>query len=104
MINIGEVWLYLDKDSEKFRPALIVKNRMEIDNDVTFVKLSTRESRCEYDIELEKWEEYGLIRSSTVRCSKIYTIKESDLIRKVAEIPQDKMSEIKLKIVQYLIS
>lgn len=98
----GEVWLYKDMDVEKTRPCVIVGNRkFEKDTDVVIAKITSHPPRNEYDVQLKYWEEYGIKFESTVRCSKLFTIKEELLMYKVGEIDTE-LDTIKLTIAKYI--
>lgn len=100
----GEVWVYYDNDSQKLRPAVVVGNKLlETDNDIVIAKLTSHEPRNEYDIKLEKWKEYGLRNESTVRCSKLFTLKEHELKFYVAQIDEEMMEVIKQTITKYIL-
>lgn len=98
----GEVWLYKDMDVEKTRPCVIVGNRMhERDSDVVIAKITSHPPRNEFDVPLKFWKEYGIRNASTVRCAKLFTIKEEDLMFKVADIDIE-LDSIKLAIARYI--
>lgn len=100
----GEVWMYYDKDSRKRRPCVVVGNMLAaIESDVTIAKItSTLKTRNKYDVTLEYWKEHGLIKPSIVRCSKLFTVHERDLLYKVAKIEGDELEKIKRTIAEYI--
>lgn len=98
----GEVWLYQDMDVNKIRPCVIVGNRKhEKDEDVVIAKITSHLPRNEFDIALKFWKEAGIKNPSTVRCSKLFTIKESELRFKIGEIDAE-LDKIKLTIAKYI--
>lgn len=102
MASKGEVWLWYDADSNKVRPGVIVGTRkFATDDDIVLAKITGYVGRNEFDIDLKYWKEYGLKNPSTVRCSKLYTIKERDLRVKVANIDLE-LDRIKLTIAKYI--
>jgi len=102
MCSKGEVWLYQDLDVNKIRPCVVVGNRkFERDTDVVIAKITSHPPRNEYDLFLNFWKEYGIKQESSVRCSKLFTIKEENLIAKVGEITTE-FDSIKLKIAKYI--
>jgi mRNA interferase MazF len=98
----GEIWMYEDQDSGKKRPCVIVGYQNEIEFDVTIAKLTTQAPYNEYDIFLENWKEIGLIRQSTIRCSKLFTINKNSLLYKVAEIDQHQLNTILMQVIKYI--
>ncbi|PEN61603.1 type II toxin-antitoxin system PemK/MazF family toxin [Bacillus wiedmannii] len=101
----GEVWIYLDKDSGKRRPCVVVGNQLaEIDNDVVIAKITTHPSRSEFDVTLEKWQEHGLVKPSVVRCSKLFTLKGNELLFKVAKIEGEEFQIVLHKIAKYILN
>lgn len=100
----GEVWIYDDRDSGKRRPAVIIGNKLyETDNDVVVAKLTTKPPRNEFEIPLMNWKSYGLKEISTVRCSKLFTLKEEELLFRVATINDGTIFEIKSAAARYLL-
>lgn len=100
----GEVWIYDDRDSGKRRPAVVIGNKLfDTDNDVVVVKLTTKPPRNEYEIPLENWKAYGLKEISTVRCSKLFTLKEPELLFRVATIEDSVVDKIKETVSKYIL-
>src|SRR5699024_7810158 len=92
----GEVWLYEDMDVNKIRPCVVIGNRLHAkDTDVVIAKITSHPSRNEFDIPLKYWKEYGIRDESTVRCSKLFTIKSENLKYRVGKIDTE-LDTIKL--------
>ena len=74
---------FIDKPVQKLRPALVISNNPEGENDnhlVLAMVTSAKRSRWESDIILQEWQHAGLRAESIVRW-KIFTI-EDELIKK----------------------
>ena len=98
----GEVWLYKDLDTNRIRPCVIMGNRGFItDTDWVIAKMTSHPPRNEFDVQLELWERYKLKYQSTVRCSKLFTIKEENLLHKVGFIDIE-LDTIKVTIAKYI--
>ncbi|WP_244182591.1 type II toxin-antitoxin system PemK/MazF family toxin [Geobacillus thermocatenulatus] len=71
----GEIWIYLDTESSKKRPGVIIGCGATIaDIDVTIAKVTSQQPRNEFDVPIEHWQEAGLIKPSVVRCTKLKTL------------------------------
>jgi mRNA-degrading endonuclease toxin of MazEF toxin-antitoxin module len=87
-MNVGEVWevdfpFEDDPNQSKRRPCLI----MNVDViEALSIKVTTHESRDDYDIPIFKWKDANLLEPSYARVSKIMVFPKSAFIRKFGEI------------------
>lgn len=120
----GDIWLYKDRDCKKhfkegsynskceyenreeykIRPCILIASDTGRENelDATVIKLSTQITDDENDFLIADWEEIGLKQQSFARCSKIVTIRKSDLLHRIAVIPRLEYKKIELGILQYI--
>ncbi|MCM3671536.1 type II toxin-antitoxin system PemK/MazF family toxin [Mesobacillus maritimus] len=86
-IRQGEVWLanviFKDTREYKQRPVLIVGNELALDIDVIVAPITSQQGRSKFDVVIEYWQHAGLYKPSIVRTSKIHSIHESELKRKL---------------------
>ena len=67
-----------------------INDGIGIDIDVNILRVTTKIPRNEFDVQLKYWKEAGLKRPSTVRCTKINTIKPGKTMIKVGRLhPED---------------
>lgn len=100
----GEVWIYLDEDSGKNRPCIIIGNNPIVgDGDVLIAKLTTHPPRNKFDVVIEQWREAGLLDISCVRCSKLIHIKADLLLHRVAKITPYDLIRTKTIIAEYIL-
>lgn len=87
----GEVYLaeviFRDlQGGSKLRPVVVVSKDIVIDIDVIVASVTSTQSRNEYDIVLEHWDEAGLLKPSIARTSKLLTISQTALQRKLGDL------------------
>jgi mRNA interferase MazF len=102
----GEIWLYRDPDSNKRRPVVIIANGgTAVDIDLTIAKITSNQKlRNEFDIPIEHWEEAGLVKPSVVRCSKIRTVKENELLFQFGSLTEDDLKKVMDAVIKYITS
>ena len=71
-------------DDTKKRPALVLAETN--DQDLVLARITSGQSRNEYDFLLDRWNDFGLLLSSTVRLSKIATLDKRLIIKKLGRI------------------
>ena len=98
----GEVWLAYDEKSDKVRPFLIMSDELSgIDIDISVAPTTTKNRRNQYDVEIEHWQEAGLLIASIARCSKITIISYLHLVRKIGTLVDSDMKRINEAIRKY---
>ncbi len=82
-VSQGEVWLadvvFKGSNQLKQRPVIIVGNELALDVDIIVSPVTSQESRNEFDVVIEFWQEAGLLKPSVARTSKIFSIHGSEL-------------------------
>lgn len=68
----------------KKRPALVLADIG--DQDILVARVTSEDSRNEYDLYLKHWGDYGLLLPSCVRVSKIATLDKNLVIKKIGKI------------------
>lgn len=95
----GEVWFI---ELDKIRPVVIVsKENLVAEVDHLIATVTTAKTRNEYDVPLHYWEEAGLDRPSLVRCYKLNTVHNAELLFKVGELHEDDFTNVMEKIRDY---
>jgi len=61
-------------EGTKRRTVVIVQDGLGVDVDMTIARITSKNPRNMFDVQVEFWEEAGLRKPSVVRCSKISTI------------------------------
>jgi mRNA interferase MazF len=102
----GEIWSYFDYQSGKRRPGVIISDggTTIADIDVTIAKITSHQPRNEFDVPIEYWQEAGLIKPSVVRCSKIITLNESELLYRVGKLQEPDLKRVLDTVVKYILS
>ncbi len=97
----GEIYLvnfpFSDISSTKKRPALLVGD-IKGDNKI-FIQISTKKKLTKnYQIELKKDESNGEVNfNSFLNCDMIFTLHKDLVLRKIADIHQNKFKEVQEK-------
>lgn len=98
----GEIYLvefpFSSISSTKKRPALLISD-LKGDNNI-FIQISTREKFTkEYQIKLLKTDCKSEIKfDSYINCDMIFTLHEDLVIRKIGRISEEKLKEVKNKL------
>lgn len=94
----GDVFLikvfYQLTGGTKVRPIVIVSNEKAIDLDVVITPITGHDKRNEFDIPIEKWKEAGLEKPSIARTSKLKTIHNNILYRKIGELDGEDLKNV----------
>ena len=91
---------YTDLQSEKRRPALILLDAD--DGDILAARITSRKYSTSYDIEIENWNEIGLLVPSYIRLHKLTTIAKTHVLKKIGcltYIEQNRVKEFFSKMV-----
>ncbi len=72
---------------------------MELDHLIATV--TSQQSRNEFDVEIEYWEEAGLAKPSVVRCSKINTVHFEELLFKIGKLHEQDIQKVLTTIRSY---
>lgn len=102
-MNVQEVWTvefpFEDNPTQsKIRPCIII----DIDTlEVLSIKVTTHESRDEYDIPIFKWKEANLIEPSYARVSKSMSIPKESFIKKCGMIADVDFKNISKAFIKY---
>lgn len=78
------------------RPALIVADIG--DEDVLVARITGQKHETEFEMELKNWAKQGLLLHSYVRLSKLATLKRSDIFRKMGNLTDEEILELKKKL------
>jgi mRNA interferase MazF len=78
------------------RPALIVADIG--DEDVLVARITGQEHETEFEMELKNWAKQGLLLHSYARLSKLATLKRSDIFRKIGNLTDEEILEVKKKL------
>ena len=97
--KIGEI--YETFEGTKDRPVVIINDGIGIDIDVNILRVTTKTPRNEFDIQLKHWKEAGLKRPSTVRCTKINTIKPGKTMIKVGRLHPEDLKKVQEQMLWY---
>ncbi len=97
----GEIWLSYDEG--KKRPVVIVSNNdyVAVELDFSVARVSSQNTRNQFDVEIQHWKEAGLTKPSIVRCSKINTIHHRRLLHKVGKLQPTDLDNVLSKIQEY---
>jgi len=100
-INIykqGDVYLvkiyYPHINQSKIRPVAIVSNEKAIDIDVIISPITGQAPRNDFDVVINKWQEAGLERPSIARTSKLMTINNTMLYKRLGELDSGDLENI----------
>ncbi|WP_262359937.1 type II toxin-antitoxin system PemK/MazF family toxin [Gracilibacillus massiliensis] len=86
----------------KRRPAVIVSNdNVIVELDHLIATVTSQQSRNEFDVEIEYWEEAGLAKPSVVRCSKINTVHFEELLFKIGKLHEQDIQKVLTTIRSY---
>jgi mRNA interferase MazF len=83
---------FVDEGHNKRRPALVVADTG--DQDLVLARITTQQSRDEFDIELRDWKAAGLVALSTLRLHKLATISKSLVQRRLGQISDTDRSRV----------
>ncbi|MGI6605498.1 MAG: type II toxin-antitoxin system PemK/MazF family toxin [Peptococcia bacterium] len=103
-MNVGEVWIvdfpYEDDPTKsKIRPCIIIDIEDELL--VLSIKVTTHESRDEYDVPIFKWREANLLNPSYARVSKVLLFNKESFIKKCGTLSEMDFENIKRAFVRY---
>lgn len=87
---------FRDTDEYKQRPVVIVGNEMVIDIDLLIAPVTSQQGRNPFDIEIQHWQDAGLVKPSIARVSKLHAIPQSSIVRKLGQLhPSDLQAVLK---------
>jgi mRNA interferase MazF len=96
----GEVWTA--ELNGKRRPVVIVSNDNVIaELDHLIATVTSQQSRNEFDVVIEYWEEAGLAKPSVVRCSKLNTLHYKELLFKIGKLHESDLERVLTTIRNY---
>ncbi|KAF0996035.1 type II toxin-antitoxin system PemK/MazF family toxin [Geobacillus sp. TFV-3] len=99
----GEIWVYMDTESSKRRPGVIIADGGTIaDIDVTLAKVTSQGIRNMFDVPIEHWKEAGLHKPSVVRCSKLKTVSSVELLFKVGALHHEDLRRVMDAVIKYI--
>lgn len=99
--NIGDI--FLAEEGTKKRPILIVNDGLGIDLDSSALRITSKATRNEFDVEIVHWQEAGLAVPSVVRCNKISTIKHNELRGKIGSLHEDDFQKVEKAMLDYFV-
>jgi mRNA interferase MazF len=77
----------------KKRPALVILDTG--DDDFLAARITTQLSRGKHDYEISNWKESGLLKPSVIRLDKIATIEKSLIFKKLGNLKEIEILEVK---------
>jgi len=84
---------FSNEEDAKRRPALVV---LDVgDDDVLVARITTRDSKTEYDVALKQWKEAGLKAPSVVRLHKLATLEKSLVERKLGSLAAEDLKAVR---------
>lgn len=96
----GEIWTI--ELNEKRRPVVIVSNDNVIaEMDHIIATVTSKQTRNEFDVVLEYWEEAGLDKPSVVRCTKLNTLHYQELLFKIGKLHERDLERVLTTIRNY---
>lgn len=96
----GDIVLFYE--GEKKRPVLIINNGLGIDIDISVARITSKNSRNQFDVELIYWSEAGLSRPSVVRCSKISTVRPGEQLLKLGSLKKEDLDKVEETVKKYI--
>jgi len=97
-VKQGEVWLadvvFKGSLQTKQRPVIIVGNELALDVDVIVAPVTSQQTRRQFDIVIEYWEDAGLLKPSVARTAKIISIHGSELIRQLGTLHNHDLEQV----------
>lgn len=100
----GEIWIYMDEESQKRRPCVVVGNSaLAQESDILIAKLTSRPPRNKFDVTIEQWVEAGLLEISCVRTTKLHSVNEEVLLYRVAKLTDFDLIKVKTRISEYIL-
>lgn len=106
-MKVGEVWAidfpYEDDPTQsKVRPCIILDiNDDECTLEVLTIKVTTHDSRDDYDVPIFKWKEANLPEPSFARVSKTNIFRQNDFLKKYGELHVVDFKNIVSKFIEY---
>ena len=83
----GEIWVakipFTDEQASKIRPVLVLWEDMQ---DVVVAAITSAAPRSLTDVELKDWPQEGLVKSSTVRLSRLDCLEKLLLKRRLGRL------------------
>ena len=70
---------FLETDKDKIRPVVVVSKPHGQHNIVSVVPMSARANQEDIDIEVQDWQNAGLIKPSVARVHRLTALLQSDL-------------------------
>ncbi|MBM7572954.1 type II toxin-antitoxin system PemK/MazF family toxin [Aquibacillus albus] len=96
----GEVWFA--ELNDKRRPVVIVSNDNVIaELDHLIATVTSQQSRNDFDVVIEYWEQAGLAKPSVVRCSKLNTLHYEELLFKIGKLHESDLESVLTTIRNY---
>lgn len=71
---------FLETDKDKVRPVVVVSKQHGQHNIVSVVPVSSQTNQEDIDIELEGWQDIGLLKPSVARVHRLSPLLQSELI------------------------
>lgn len=85
---------FTDGTRAKRRPALVLLDPAH-DSDFLVVRVTSKNPRTEFDVQIEGWESAGLLLPSVVRVDKIATLETSLVERKLGALHDSDAQRVK---------
>ncbi|WP_307345968.1 type II toxin-antitoxin system PemK/MazF family toxin [Metabacillus malikii] len=86
----------------KRRPVVIVSNdNVVVELDHIIATVSSQQTRNDFDVAIEYWEEAGLDKPSIVRCSKLNTVHFKELLFKIGKLHEHDLERVLTTIRNY---
>ncbi|MES1048481.1 type II toxin-antitoxin system PemK/MazF family toxin [Bacillus thuringiensis] len=97
--EIGEIWLmkvaFIDDPSQfKVRPVVIVSEHEVFELEIQAAPITTQNSRDNYDVVIEDWEEAGLRAPSIARTFKAFPTVKGLLRRPLGKLTDEDLHKV----------
>lgn len=93
----GEIVLlnlpFSDNLNIKKRPALILIDTG--DDDIIAARITTQQTKSQYDIYVNAWKDSGLLQESFVRLNKIATLEKKLIQKKLGKLQSEDLEKVR---------
>ncbi|GIP08172.1 hypothetical protein J1TS5_03420 [Paenibacillus macerans] len=94
----GDIWiadvLYRDDTSQSKKRPVVVLSMNNLDEDILIAPVTSSDVRNEWDITLNLWNEEGLVFPSNVRTSKLSSIYQGRLKRRIGNLKDEDLQAV----------
>ena len=98
----GEIVLvsfpFAGTEGAKWRPALVLIDI--VDADIVVARVTSQIARTAFDVEIENWQQAGLLVPSVVRVHKLATLEKRLVVRRLGTVTTHDWAQVRAKIQQ----